>query len=382
MWTDTASRLNLSPESCGECHRRQYEDWSHSVHGRSMGPGVIGQLIGFSPKEDASCRLCHAPLERQQPYLFDEAAAPLENEDPASLEWPVERTQERIYASKHERKNPAYDARLARQGIVCAACHVRDGIVYAPPPDLSKPRRQAPHPVRHTPYFESAEFCRACHQFSPDDVINGKPLENTYAEWRYSTWAAQSVTCQKCHMPGRAHRWKGIHDPDQVGLGLLVRFNAAATKSGVSGALSILSANVGHFFPTYVTPRVVASVVLVDSHGAPIFGTLREGVISREVILTTDERREIRDSRLAPGDTFVLPYRVKWPGIFSPRVEAAAIRAEVTVYPDHFYTGLFEELLDDDLDSEARQKILQAHANSKRSPFTVFSHTIPLTRLP
>lgn len=376
---DTAARLNLSPESCGECHLRQYEDWSHSVHGRAMGPGVVGQLIGFSSKDDASCRLCHAPLERQQPYLFGEAAAPVGNEDPA---WPVERAQERIYRSNHERKNPAYDETLARQGIVCAACHLREGIVYGPPPDPAKPRRPAPHPVRHTPYFESAEFCRACHQFSPDDAINGKPLENTYEEWKHGSWGKQGVACQKCHMPGRAHRWKGIHDADQVRLGLLIRFNADATKSGVTGELSILNANVGHFFPTYVTPKVVASIVLVDSRGFPVFGTLREGIIAREVILTEDNRREIRDSRISPGDTLVLPYRLKWPTAGLVRLSVAAIHAEVTVYPDHFYTGLFEALLDDDLDSDARQKILQAHANSKKSPFTVFSETLPISRLP
>lgn len=378
--TDTAIRTNLSPESCGECHRQQYEEWSHSVHGRAMGPGVIGQVIAFSPKEDASCRLCHAPLDRQQPYLFDEAAAPIGNVDPADMAWPVERTQERIYRSKREGKNPVYDERLARQGIVCAACHVRDGVVYGPPPDPAKPRRPSPHPVRHTPYFESAEFCRACHQFSPDDAINGKPLENTYEEWKHGSWGAQDVACQKCHMPGRAHRWKGIHDDDQVRLGLLVRFNAAVATSGVTGELSILNANVGHFFPTYVTPKVVASVVLVDSNGAPIFGTRREGIIAREVILTTDERREIRDSRIVPGDTFVLPYRLGWATAALARLSADAIRAEVTVYPDHFYTGLFEALLDDDLDSVARQKILQAHANSKKSPFTVFSETLTISQ--
>jgi len=36
---------SLLPESCGTCHPTQLADWKESLHARSMGPGVKGQLV-------------------------------------------------------------------------------------------------------------------------------------------------------------------------------------------------------------------------------------------------------------------------------------------------------------------------------------------------
>ncbi|MBI4178433.1 hypothetical protein HY522_03285 [bacterium] len=375
---DPAGRLNLAPESCGECHTAQYNQWSKSVHAHAMGPGVVGQLMGFSPKDAAACRLCHAPLDRQQSHTFD-VKPPAPGRSPDQI-WPVEEVQTQIYDSDTELPNPAYDTSLAKKAIVCAACHVRNGVVYGPPPlpDPAKPRQKSPHPIRYTSYFESAEFCRACHQFSPDNAINGKPLENTYEEWRHSSWGKQGVSCQKCHMPGRGHTWKGVHSSDQVRLALTIDFETNEQKDAISGRLRIVNSNAGHFFPTYVTPRIVASVELIDAQGRAVHGDRIEGVISREIILTSNERREIRDSRIAPGDTFSLPYRFAWsklPDADLRRLDA--VRVDVTVFPDHFYTGLFEALLDDELGSEALRMIRQAHRNSIESAYSAYSETRP-----
>ncbi len=64
--------------------------------------------------------------------------------------------------------------------------------------------------------FWKSDFCAVCHQFSPDQAINGKLLENTVEGWRQSPQAAAGQTCQSCHMPSRRHLWRGIHDPDMV----------------------------------------------------------------------------------------------------------------------------------------------------------------------
>lgn len=375
---DTTGRLNLAPESCGKCHMTQYDQWSKSIHAHAMGPGVVGQLLGFSPKEAAACRLCHAPLDIQQSHTFD-VKPPAPGRSPDQI-WPVEEVQTQIYNSDTEIPNPAYDASLAKKAIVCAACHVRNGVVYGPPPDPTKPRQKSPHPIRYTSYFESAEFCRACHQFSHDNAINGKPLENTYEEWRHGSWGKQGVTCQKCHMPGRGHTWKGVHSPDQVRLALTIDFETNERPDGITGHLRIVNSNAGHFFPTYVTPRVVASVELINTQGRSIHNNRIEAVMSREIILTSNERREIRDSRIAPGDTFTLPYRLTWsklPDADLRRLDA--VRADVTVFPEHFYRGLFEALLDDELDSdEAFRMIQQAHRNSIQSAYSAYTETRPL----
>ena len=61
---------SLSPASCGTCHPDQFRDWQSSVHAKSMGPGISGQLAEMIKSEPAaarSCFTCHAPLAEQAP---------------------------------------------------------------------------------------------------------------------------------------------------------------------------------------------------------------------------------------------------------------------------------------------------------------------------
>src|SRR6185436_19772252 len=172
-------------------------------------------------------------------------------------------------------------------------------------------------------------------------ALNGKLLENTYAEWKASRFAREGVQCQDCHMPDRRHLWRGIHDADMVRSGLTITARAASPRvrpgQTVSATLVVESTRVGHAFPTYVTPRVVLRGELIDSAGNVVPGTVRERVIAREVAL--DLSREIRDTRLAPGARARLDYRARAP------VAGLRVRLSVVVEPDAFYTAFFEAVL-------------------------------------
>ena len=104
-------------------------------------------------------------------------------------------------------------------------------------------------------------------------------------------------------MPDRRHLWRGIHDPDMVRAGLTITAEAGAARYRVGDAaivtLRIASTAVGHAFPTYVTPRVVAAIEVVDAAGRAVEGSRVETVIGREVSL--DLSRELSDTRLSPG---------------------------------------------------------------------------------
>jgi hypothetical protein len=41
----SALERSLLPGSCGTCHPAQLADWTTTLHARSMGPSVLGQLI-------------------------------------------------------------------------------------------------------------------------------------------------------------------------------------------------------------------------------------------------------------------------------------------------------------------------------------------------
>jgi hypothetical protein len=345
----SALEASLAPERCGACHSPQFTEWKTSLHAGSMGPGVAGQLADLWRTDAESARLCltcHAPLAEQQP----------EN-------------------------RPIFDAALQRQGLVCAACHVREHERFGPPRredgQSAEPARETlPHRgATRTPAFRASEFCSTCHQFDEDGVaLNGKPLENTYAEWKTSPAARRGQPCQGCHMPGRKHLWRGIHDPEMVRSGVAITLTTDWSRyrpgDQVRASLTITNSGVGHHFPTYVTPRVVVRAVLVDSAGRELPTSAEERVIAREV--TLDLSREVFDTRIPAGGRFTLGYQ--------RRLDRAGLRllAVVTVYPDHFYTGFFESLLTGGA-GQGTAEIRAALDATQRSAFELYRREIPLT---
>jgi hypothetical protein len=348
---------SLHPESCGSCHPAQFADWRESLHAAASGPGVAGQLVEMRESDPSSahaCLVCHAPLGEQAPL---------------------------VAAGRQLQDNPSYDASLAGKGVPCAGCHVRGHERFGPPRrdgslGSNAPRESLPHNgATRTPAFLKAEFCKSCHQFTPDGFsLNGKLLQATYDEWKASRFSREGVQCQDCHMPDRRHQWRGIHDLEMVRSGLTIAAKAGAARYRPGEialvTLRVTSTRVGHAFPTYVTPRVVLSAELVDAAGQVVVGSRREQVIGREVAL--DLSRELFDSRLMPGKSATLTYRMK--------VEAPGTRARVAVVvePDAFYVGFFETLLRQGA-GRGEAQIRQALEAARRSPFTLFEREIPLS---
>jgi hypothetical protein len=348
---------SLAPADCGTCHPVQYADWRTSVHAAAMGPGVAGQLEEMAVTEPAAareCYVCHAPLAEQSP---------------------VTRTRAGVVP------NPAFDVRLRPHGVVCAACHVRGHQRFGPPRRdgslvSATPRQRLPHRgVTRTPAFLTSEFCRDCHQFKPDGfAVNGKLLQDTYAEWQASPFARQGVQCQDCHMPDRRHLWRGIHDPDMVRAGLEIALAPDVQHVPPGGefalTLDVRSARVGHAFPTYVTPRVILRGEILDGAGEPVPGTRREMVIAREV--EVDLSREFSDTRLAPGQSARLRYAGRAEG------PDRRLRLSVIVEPDAFYTRFFETLLAQGA-GRGEAKVREALEASRQSAFVVWERAIDFT---
>jgi hypothetical protein len=345
----TPVEASLAPEACGTCHPAQLADWRTSTHASAMGPGVTGQLVELlarEPRTALACQQCHAPLAEQAPVIAGTLAP-----------------------------NPAFDAVLRTRGIPCAACHVRGHARFGPPRRdgslvSAAPRETLPHGgVTRTPAYLASEFCRGCHQFGSDGyALNGKPLENTYAEWKASRFAAAGVHCQNCHMPERRHLWRGIHDADMVRSGLTITLVEDERAAGALGArLVVENSGVGHRFPTYVTPLVILRAELIDATGRTVPGSRVERRIGREV--TLDLEREISDTRLAPGARAELTYAR------ALEVGAVGARFSVLVYPDAFYTAFFEALLEQGA-GRGEADVRRALDDSRRSAFVVFEKVV------
>ena len=336
------SRLeaSLEPSACGTCHQRQWEDWKTSLHAHAMGPGIMGQLVDIHPEDISSlrdCTRCHAPLAEQEASLVQQ----LRGKKRADV--------------------------LHEQGLVCAACHVRKNVRYGPPPMTPKPGGKSSHNgFIGTPAFEDGRFCATCHQFGKDGyALNGKPLENTYAEWQASPSARQGKQCQSCHMPERRHLWRGIHDAEMTRKGVTVETVQPIMHDGqVSARLTLTNSGTGHYFPTYVTPRVTMQIYQESAGKQLIEGTLQEKIVARQV--SADLSEELADTRLAPGERMVLDYLV-------PRhPDAQAIVMRVHVEPDYFYSGLYRSLLEAGSDSKRANLLRAALKNSLESPYDLY----------
>ena len=303
---------SLAPEACGQCHSDKFEEWRTSLHAKAFSPGLVGQLLTFDAGQTSSCMKCHAPLAEQR-QAFEAAR---------------NRGEAHLTASQG----------LASTGNSCGGCHVRDHRRYGPSQRATGATGQSDAAGAHggvyrSTYFERSEFCSTCHQFPPDYAVNGKPLQNTYAEWRSSPQAAEGITCQGCHMPGRQHLWRGIHDPETTAAGLTARFFPDAQGA----RFQLTNSGVGHAFPTYVTPKVVMRAVALDSTGRPRLDHRVSHVIQRVVAYAAGRWVERSDSRLLPGQSASL---------FLPWNGDDRIRMWLEVYPDDYYDHqVYDQLL-------------------------------------
>jgi len=356
---------SLRPEACGSCHAQQYADWKESLHSRAMGPGPWGQIIDLnksSPDEAILCMSCHAPLSEQLPLL-----AKAENREGF-------------------KENPHFDSALQLQGITCAGCHVRQHRRFGPPKAKGAgaaqyPPRMPNHGgVERTPYFERAEFCKDCHQFDPENslLVNGKPLQDTYREWKNSIWGKGEAACQDCHMPSRRHLWRGIHDREWVKGGVQIKAELQEPKSGVgetvSAIVEVTNSAVGHKFPTYVTPKIFLRGSLLDPSGKSLPGTLNQHIIGWDARFEDGEWKEFFDTRISPGES--LKHRFEW---LLPK-QASKIRLWLEVHPDHFYHVHFypSHLNRNDLSAEGRKLVERALEESGKTPYILYEQILPL----
>lgn len=352
--TYTPVEVSLHPKDCGVCHPQQYQDWQTSVHSRSMGPGVYGQLLNMDPATVTICANCHTPLSEQMPYQLRQGN----------------------YVT-----NKGFDADLQKAGLVCAACHVREHRRYGPPrrSDALPPPKgtKLPHAgFTASTAFQRAAFCKGCHQFNPSDfALNGKLLENTYEEWRQSPYAKEGTSCQSCHMPDRRHLWRGIHDPSMVrqAISVDVKPDAPSYAPGdrMQAVITISNTGAGHYLPTYVTPKIFVQAHLLDAQGKQIDGTAQQAIIGREI--TLDLSTEAYDTRIPPKGSRSFTY--------TQHVLASAVnlRVRIVVHPDHFYQRFFEAVLQDGGGGAGRADLEDALRATKSSSFTVFERLTALS---
>ena len=284
---------SLKAEECGRCHQEIYQEWKESIHAHAYADPFFQ---AYWKKDDNIwvCLNCHTPLENQQPTLISRI--------------PRDRVEKAV-----QEPNLRYDEAYQREGVTCAACHVRNGIIFGPFDDSV-----APHPTEYDPAFRTTAVCYRCHNVvsGPFQFYNVGPC-GTYAEYEGQYFMKEKgFTCQSCHMPtisrpvaeggpirqGRRHLWRGGHDPEMVKRAVAIQVNADNPNPGpgqeVNFTLTLINAGAGHKIPTGDPDRhFTVEFRVKDSNGQVLKDqedTMGRWILWQPVIL------EVYDNRLLP----------------------------------------------------------------------------------
>jgi len=325
----------LSSRDCAVCHQAFYDEWHTTIHSQAWTDPYFQADWQFDDAQH-TCRLCHTPLDRQQPHTV------LGYRDKDKWDPVLE-------------DNPDYDPELQHEGVTCAACHYREGKIVGVLGDTN-----APHPVKKLK--DPNQVCVRCHIVEGDrwDTFFRFPPCGTVAEIE-STFAAvpderdieylatlmekknadderstdglynmsdpavpgksgevtvsdtRALGCVQCHMPlakrplveggvvrnTRQHLWRGGHDREMVKKALTVEF-AEENRPGEDVRLFLLTlTNTGaaHYVPTGTPDRhLTVHLRLLDDQGGVLDEQnhmIKRTVMWRPFII------DLKDNRLA-----------------------------------------------------------------------------------
>ena len=292
---------DLSAKGCAVCHQDFYNEWQTTIHSQAWTDPYFQTDWQFDDAQH-SCRLCHTPLDRQQPDKV------LSYRDTDKWDPVIE-------------NNPDFDSKLQHEGVTCAACHYRDGKILGVLGNTN-----TPHEVQKIE--DPNQVCVRCHIVEGErwDTFFRFPPCGTVAEIK-STLAAEKDPLQKdvittgksgevsasntrtlgcvgCHMPllkrplveggairdTRQHLWRGGHDPEMVKKALTVEFTEVVNSWG-NRKFRLILTNTGaaHYVPTGTPDRhLTVRLRLLDEQGRVLeeqSHTIKRTVMWRPFIL-------------------------------------------------------------------------------------------------
>lgn len=319
---------SLRAEACGQCHQAIYEEWKTSIHAHAYTDPFFQ---AYWKKDDHVwvCLNCHTPLENQQPTLIQKI--------------PDNRVEKAVQVT-----NAWYDKAYQREGVTCAACHVRDGVILGPFDDSV-----APHPTKYDPAFRTTEVCYRCHNVvsGPFQFYNVGPC-GTYAEYEGGFFMKErGLTCQHCHMPeivrpvaeggpirqGRQHLWRGGHDPEMIKRAVAIQTQADPPNpeqgETVTMTLTLINAGAGHKIPTGDPDRHFTVEFYVKDQSGQIIEqqteTMGRWILWQPVIL------EVHDNRLLPLASRDYQFSYQIPEARSDLVLEARVRYHILTDGQH-----------------------------------------------
>jgi hypothetical protein len=261
---------SLSAERCQACHDDEAAEWRHSRHGQAFTNGIFLREYREKPRE--WCVHCHAPLAEQL----------------------------------QEVRNGGGE--LAREGVNCAGCHIREGRILA-----TRKRAGSPHETQVRADFGGPAFCAGCHEFNFPvldreghvERYTAYPMQATASQFLAGPYATVEGGCRSCHATSPAgHAYPGAHDPLMLERALTL----SACREGDLVRVSVANLGSGHSVPTgdvhrHILLRVWRSSAperLFEAYFGRRFEPVEEGG-KKTTWDSTIKPRETRTFRLVPA---------------------------------------------------------------------------------
>ncbi|HIJ83828.1 MAG: MULTIHEME CYTC protein [Magnetococcales bacterium] len=322
-WTVTAappddnapSLLKTPSEACQSCHKAIHQQWQKSAHGQ---PRTLTPLYQALAQSASGCNNCHSPMAEDKEKFAEDGALPC--------------------VTCHTMESPKHDGK----GMGIAAYQLNERVIQGPNGAWSGARGTVPpgsgdEELASNPFFHNANpetfrtalACLGCHD----------PKKKGDAK-------AYQVSCQSCHMPVSG----GFADhgtPAGKSLRMVKRgvvLSLQAKKNDKDLDIQVTATNLlPHPFPNG-GPFAMAllRLTLLDARGEPLWENVEKQKIDQDpkalfALTTADDMghpappkamttHPPKDSRLKPGETRTLNYRMQQP-------LAATVRAEIIVLP-------------------------------------------------
>ena len=320
MQSAPAPLPSLSAQACNACHAEIHDGWASSGHAQaSTNPVYVA--ASRAAGDPLLCRDCHLPLENQRPDLASGKG--------------------KLGASQRI-ANPAFQPSLALEGVTCAACHVRDGVILGP---RALEADRAPHPVKAEPALRGAEACAACHQA----VLPGgeeHPYLDTVGEWARSPYAEAGVDCAECHMPRvsgivgesryatfASHAMTRNGDPKELRRALTLEVGLRAVRvvrgDSLRSTATLMNTGAGHAIPTGMPSAVVRVRFDVETEaGVAPKGAQPSHTDLQRVVSDTAPYAVESDNRLPAAGSRAFDYAWKVPKELEPGRLYLVVRVE------------------------------------------------------
>jgi hypothetical protein len=212
-------------------------------------------------------------------------------------------------------------------------------------------KANAPHPTEKSKFLLSPELCGTCHRFG--HPVSGIPIQDTYAEWKNSPYAAEGKRCQDCHMPAysgkttesgkerpelHAHVFMGGHTEmirKAASLDLKSNWNGAR-KELLDVKVSVSNVGAGHMIPTGIPGIREMWLEVSVLNGSQVAATQKRPLTlelldeSGKPAMPWDAVRFGKDTRLGPRKTRVEQFAFKVTNPADVRVEAKLLERLVS----------------------------------------------------